>query len=137
MLVRKTFMQDYERKRPTIYMLILLNAMFSVGCMYSDDPLVKQAAVKYFGRAKLILDETFHVPTISTIQALLLMAHHQGAHGSYAASYVYPGIAYRMATVCIAKKEDQTILSRLSSETDSGGHFIFTTAVRQHRPGEL
>ena len=65
--VRKTFLQEYEEKRPTLNMMMLLNAMFAVACMRSDDPTVKQDAAKYFGRAKLILDETYHVSTITTI----------------------------------------------------------------------
>ncbi|KAF9286774.1 hypothetical protein BGZ68_002576 [Mortierella alpina] len=78
-------------------MIMLLNAMFSVACMYSDDPTVRQGAVKYFGHAKLIHDETLHVPTICAIQALLLMAHHQSGHGGYFAASAYTGIAHLMA----------------------------------------
>ena len=107
MFVRKTFMRDFRQKRPTLHMIMLLNAIFSVACLCSDDATVKQDAAKYFGRAKLILDETYHVSNVSTIQALLIMSHYQSAHAASSASYVYSGIAYRMAFV------SQLVLSRL------------------------
>ncbi|KAF9949305.1 hypothetical protein BGZ72_008913 [Mortierella alpina] len=58
MLIRKIFMQEYQQKRPNLQMIMLMNAMFAVACRHSDDVAVKQDAAKYFGRAKLILDET-------------------------------------------------------------------------------
>ncbi|KAF9966456.1 hypothetical protein BGZ70_002296 [Mortierella alpina] len=57
MFIRQTFMREYQQQRPTLHMIMLLNAIFSAACMYSDDPTVKQDATKYFGRAKIIMDE--------------------------------------------------------------------------------
>ncbi|CAO3566683.1 unnamed protein product [Mortierella alpina] len=74
MFVRKTFMREYQQKRPTLHMILLLNAIFAVACPYSDGPAIMQNATMYFGRAKLILDETCHVSAIATIQSLILMS---------------------------------------------------------------
>ncbi|KAF9948440.1 hypothetical protein BGZ72_009659, partial [Mortierella alpina] len=58
LFVRQIFMQEYQRQRPALHMIMLLNAIFAVACLYSDDPTARKDAAKYFGRAKLILDET-------------------------------------------------------------------------------
>ncbi|KAF9987405.1 hypothetical protein BGZ75_000667 [Mortierella antarctica] len=97
MFIRKTFMREYQRQRPTLHMIMLLNAIFSAACMYSDDPTVKQDATKYFGRAKIIMDEVAHISSLTNIQALMLMAHHRHAHGSFSGGWLYSGMAIRMA----------------------------------------
>ena len=99
MLIRKIFMQEYQQKRPKLQMTMLMNAMFAVACRHSDDIAVKQDAAKYFGRAKFILDETGHLLTLPTIQALQLMAYHQESHTALSSSYMYSGMAIRMAYV--------------------------------------
>ncbi|KAF9565627.1 Transcriptional activator of fatty acid utilization [Mortierella alpina] len=77
--------------------MMLLNAMFAVASMFSDDPRDKQDASSFFARAKLILDETYYVSTIPSIQALLLMAHHQASHGIFSGVNLHLAIAYQMA----------------------------------------
>lgn len=99
MFIRKTFMQEYHQKRPTLHMMLLFNAIFYVACMYADDHDIKQGATKYFGRAKLILNETYHVSAITTIQALILMSHHQASRAASVGRFVYTGMALRMAYV--------------------------------------
>ncbi|KAG0230477.1 hypothetical protein BGX31_005818 [Mortierella sp. GBA43] len=97
MFIRKTFMDNYRQNRPDLSQILILNAIFCNACWYSDDPVVKQDSTKYFNRAKIILDETYHVSRISTIQALLLMAHHQYATGNYSGGWLYTGMAQRIA----------------------------------------
>ncbi|KAG0371366.1 Transcriptional activator of fatty acid utilization [Gamsiella multidivaricata] len=97
MFIRRTFMQQYEQKRPDLSQILILNAIFCNACWYSDDPLIKQDSTKYFNRAKIILDETYHVSRVSTVQALLLMSHHQYAVGNYSGGWLYTGMATRIA----------------------------------------
>ncbi|KAF9325804.1 hypothetical protein BG006_010718 [Podila minutissima] len=96
MFIRRTFMEQHQ-KRPDLSQILILNAIFCNACWYSDDPLVKSESTKFFNRAKIILDETYHVSRISTVQALLLMSHHQYAVGNYSGGWLYTGMASRIA----------------------------------------
>ncbi|KAF9182826.1 hypothetical protein BGZ50_004668, partial [Haplosporangium sp. Z 11] len=96
MFIRKTFMEQ-NQKRPDLSQILILNAIFCNACWYSDDPQIKADSIKYFNRAKIILDETYHVSRVSTVQALLLMSHHQYAVGNYSGGWLYTGMATRIA----------------------------------------
>ncbi|KAG0354426.1 hypothetical protein BG005_006510 [Podila minutissima] len=96
MFIRRTFMEQHQ-KRPDLSQILILNAIFCNACWYSDDPLIKSESTKFFNRAKIILDETYHVSRISTVQALLLMSHHQYAVGNYSGGWLYTGMATRIA----------------------------------------
>ncbi|KAF9575763.1 hypothetical protein EC968_001550 [Mortierella alpina] len=97
MFIRKSFMKEFESRRPDLTQILLLNAIFCNACWFSDDPAIKQDAVKYFSRAKIILDETYHVSSVSIVQALVLMSHHQFAQGNYSGGWLYTGMAIRIA----------------------------------------
>ncbi|KAG0052310.1 hypothetical protein BGZ83_002749 [Gryganskiella cystojenkinii] len=96
MFIRKSFMESHHQSRPDLSQILILNAIFCNACWYSDDPVVKQESTKYFNRAKIILDETYHVSRVSTVQALLLMSHHQYAVGNYSGGWLYTGMATRI-----------------------------------------
>ncbi|KAF9330715.1 hypothetical protein BG006_006341 [Podila minutissima] len=95
--IRRSFMEQHHGQRPDLSQILVLNAIFCNACWYSDDPAIKQESTKYFNRAKIILDETYHVSRISTIQALLLMSHHQYGVGNYSGGWLYTGMATRIA----------------------------------------
>ncbi|KAG0259456.1 hypothetical protein BG011_002620 [Mortierella polycephala] len=97
MFIQKTFMEDHRHNRPDLSQILILNAIFCNACYYSDDPVMKQDSTKYFSRAKIILDETYHISRISTVQALLLMSHHQYANGNYSGGWLYTGMATQIA----------------------------------------
>ncbi|KAF9285808.1 hypothetical protein BGZ68_003551 [Mortierella alpina] len=97
MFIRKSFMKEFETRRPDLTQILLLNAIFCNACWFSDDPVIKQDAVKYFSRAKIILDETYHVSSVSMVQALVLMSHHQFAQGNYSGGWLYTGMAIRIS----------------------------------------
>jgi len=99
MFIRKTFMDQLAAGRPDLSQILILNAIFCNACWYSDDPMIKQDSTKYFNRAKIILDETYHVSRVSTVQALLLMSHHQYAVGNYSGGWLYTGMATRISHV--------------------------------------
>lgn len=101
MFIRKSFMEQHQNNRPDLSQILILNAIFCNACWYSDDPAVKQDSTKYFNRAKIILDETYHVSRVSTVQALLLMSHHQYAVGNYSGGWLYTGMATRIAHVSL------------------------------------
>ncbi|KAF9580876.1 hypothetical protein BGW38_002298 [Lunasporangiospora selenospora] len=97
MFIRRTFLEHHNNSRPDLSQILILNAIFCNACWYSDDPIIRQDSTKYFNRAKIILDETYHVSRVSTIQALLLMSHHQYAVGNYSGGWLYTGMATRIA----------------------------------------
>lgn len=99
MFIRRTFMEHHNSSRPDLSQILILNAIFCNACWYSDDPVVRQDSTKFFNRAKIILDETYHVSRVSTVQALLLMSHHQYAVGNYSGGWLYTGMATRIAHV--------------------------------------
>ncbi|KAG0227452.1 hypothetical protein BGW41_003811 [Actinomortierella wolfii] len=117
MFVRKRFMEDHHKKRPDLSQILILNAIFCNACWYSDDPAVKQDSTKYFNRAKIILDETYHVSRISTVQALLLMSHHQYAVGNYSGGWLYTGMAIRIAHDIGLHRQDIETLEPIEAET--------------------
>ncbi|KAF9915211.1 Transcriptional activator of fatty acid utilization [Lobosporangium transversale] len=95
--IRQTFMQDHRQKRLNLAQILVLNAIFCNACCFSDATETKQDSIKYFNRAKLILDETYHISSISTVQALLLMSHYQYTAGNYSGGWLYTGMATRVA----------------------------------------
>ena len=101
MFIRKTFMEAHRQNRPDLSQILILNAIFCNACWFSDDPAVRQDSIKYFNRAKIILDETYHISRISTVQALLLMMHHQYATGNYSGGWLYTGMAAHVALVSL------------------------------------
>ncbi|KAG0208133.1 hypothetical protein BGX33_006460 [Mortierella sp. NVP41] len=113
--IRKNFMERHQQ-RPDLSHILILNAIFCNACWYSDDPLVRQDSTKYFNRAKIILDETYHVSRISTIQALLLMSHHQYAVGNYSGGWLYTGMATRIAHDIGLHRQDFQVNEPLEAE---------------------
>ncbi|KAF9196290.1 hypothetical protein BGZ50_001039 [Haplosporangium sp. Z 11] len=95
--IQRTFMEHHRHNRPDLSQVLILNAIFCNACWYSDDPVMKQESTKYFNRAKIILDETYHISRISTIQALVLMSHYQYANGNYSGGWLYTGMATQIA----------------------------------------
>lgn len=57
-------------------------------------------ASKYYGeQARYLLKEVFDEPTVQRIQALVLLSSHEWGEGNSARSFVYVGIAARMALI--------------------------------------
>lgn len=138
LFIRRTFMEEYRAGRPSLSQILLLNAIFCNACWYSDDPLVKQQSTKYFSRAKIILDETYHVSQLSTIQALLMMAHHQHAVGNYSGGWLYTGMSIRIAHVrnifFFLFWRRFTTLSRLGRRGPSSQRFFYLTSCLLFTP---
>ncbi|KAJ1983288.1 hypothetical protein H4R34_001372 [Dimargaris verticillata] len=80
---------------------LLLNAMYYAAVWHlgtNDQPNLTQwretLAVIFYERAKNFLDDVFVMPSISTIQALLLLSKHAMPNGS---NWMFTGMAVRMA----------------------------------------
>ncbi|KAI8372156.1 fungal-specific transcription factor domain-containing protein [Blakeslea trispora] len=83
---------------------LLLNAIYAVASRISPDIRVRSdpeasetAGDIFFERAEKLLDESYDTPSISTIQALLLLASHQHGAMKSAKAWLYSGMAFRMA----------------------------------------
>lgn len=83
---------------------LLLNAIYAVASRISPDVRVRAdpaspdtAGDIYFERAERLLDESYDLPSISTVQALLLLASHQHGRMKSARAWLYSGMAFRMA----------------------------------------
>ncbi|KAG0041518.1 hypothetical protein BGZ83_001700 [Gryganskiella cystojenkinii] len=116
LFIRKTFMERHRAGRPSLSQILLLNAMFCNACWYSDDPDIKQQSTKYFSRAKIILDETYHVSQLSTVQALLMMSHHQHACGNHSGGWLYTGMAVRIAHDLGLHRQDMDVAETEEAE---------------------
>ncbi|KAJ1978331.1 hypothetical protein H4R35_001950 [Dimargaris xerosporica] len=80
---------------------LLLNAMYYAAVWHlgtNDQPNLGQwretLAVIFYERAKNLLDDVFVMPSIATIQALLLLSKHAMPNGS---NWMFTGMAVRMA----------------------------------------
>ncbi|KAI7898774.1 fungal-specific transcription factor domain-containing protein [Cokeromyces recurvatus] len=83
---------------------LLLNAVYAVASRISPDTRVRSdpdspdtAGDIFFERAEKLLDESYDTPSISTVQALLLLASHQHGVMKSARAWLYSGMAFRMA----------------------------------------
>ncbi|KAI9363282.1 fungal-specific transcription factor domain-containing protein [Pilaira anomala] len=83
---------------------LLLNSIYAVASRISPDIRVRSdpaspdtAGDVYFERAEKLLDESYDLPSISTVQALLLLASHQHGRMKSARAWLYSGMAFRMA----------------------------------------
>ncbi|KAI8635952.1 fungal-specific transcription factor domain-containing protein [Parasitella parasitica] len=83
---------------------LLLNAIYAVASRISPDVRVRSnpaspdtAGDIFFERAEKLLDESYDTPSISTVQALLLLASHQHGAMKSARAWLYSGMAFRMA----------------------------------------
>ncbi|OBZ86157.1 Cutinase transcription factor 1 alpha [Choanephora cucurbitarum] len=83
---------------------LLMNAIYAVASRISPDARVRSdpeasetAGDIFFERAEKLLDESYDTPSISTIQALLLLASHQHGAMKSAKAWLYSGMAFRMA----------------------------------------
>ncbi|CAG8591345.1 13302_t:CDS:2 [Acaulospora morrowiae] len=100
---KQDFMEKYNSLEANYSYIILLYAMFAIAAKYLDDPAVRAnpevpstAGDEYFNRAKELLKDEFDNATLTTIQALILLAgHQQGAKNS--TMWLYIGLAIRLA----------------------------------------
>ncbi|KAI8888614.1 hypothetical protein K501DRAFT_18319 [Backusella circina FSU 941] len=83
---------------------LLLNAIYAIASRISPDPRVRSdpasastAGDVFFDRAERLLDESYDQPSISTVQALLLLSIHQHGAMKSARAWLYSGMAFRMA----------------------------------------
>ncbi|KAI8097934.1 fungal-specific transcription factor domain-containing protein [Gilbertella persicaria] len=83
---------------------LLLNAIYAIASRISPDARVRSdpkasdtAGNIFFERAEKLLDESYDTPSISTVQALLLLASHQHGIMKSARAWLYSGMAFRMA----------------------------------------
>ncbi|ORX45499.1 hypothetical protein DM01DRAFT_299698 [Hesseltinella vesiculosa] len=83
---------------------LLLNSIYAVASRLSEDARVRSdpddpdtAGELFYERAKRLLDDDYDVPRISTVQALILLSSHQQGASRTARSWLYSGMAFRMA----------------------------------------
>lgn len=77
----------------------------------SNTPPKGSNASKYFGwHARQQLKEVFDRPTVQRIQALCLLSSHEWGEGNNSRSFLYVGIAARMALVLGLGSEDTIVL---------------------------
>lgn len=82
---------------------LLLLAVYALAARYSDtggprkEGIYWQAGEVYAAKAKEILHEDFGSSRLSTVQALLLLAYREIGTGAMAQSWIYVGMAVRMA----------------------------------------
>ncbi|RUS16180.1 fungal-specific transcription factor domain-containing protein [Endogone sp. FLAS-F59071] len=95
------FMKALEENRCSH---IALNALYAIASRFSEDPRVQLEPGKsetagniFFERAKRLLNEDNDLSSISTIQALILMAVHQNDLFRPARACKYAGMAFLMA----------------------------------------
>ncbi|KAI8974653.1 fungal-specific transcription factor domain-containing protein [Pilobolus umbonatus] len=83
---------------------LLLNSIYAIASRISDDVRVRSdpalpdtAGNIFFERAQKLLDDSYDKPSISTVQALILLASHQHGAMKSPRAWLYSGMAFRMA----------------------------------------
>lgn len=100
---REHFVSDMTRGRTGFCSAMLVNALLSFACHYSDRPLARvvpndshSAGDHFFREAKSLLDKTER-PSLTTVQALAIMSVREASHGRDSNAYQYAGRCVRMA----------------------------------------
>ncbi|KAI8853653.1 fungal-specific transcription factor domain-containing protein [Chytridium lagenaria] len=94
---QKTFLRNFPNESP-----LLTNSMYALSARYSTHPSVcggerwKSGDVFYI-RAREMVDSFVEVPAASTVAALLCLASYAAGSGRGSASWMYSGMAIRMA----------------------------------------
>ncbi|KAL1918256.1 uncharacterized protein VTP21DRAFT_2916 [Calcarisporiella thermophila] len=100
---RPEFLRSLRTTQPP---LLLLNAIYGIAARISDDPRIKSFTYSkcpelvggiFFERAKLLLDCEYDTPNLSTVQAALLLAYYQPGAPRPSRSWIFGGIAIRIA----------------------------------------
>lgn len=104
-LIPTTLLDEYDAGIPQSPFLLL--AIFAIASKYSPDPLCRSdplraqsAGENYCKTACRLIDEFLDCPRLSTIQGLFLLGKHLEESKNpnvYTKSYVYVGMAFRMA----------------------------------------
>ncbi|KAJ3091795.1 hypothetical protein HK102_013386 [Quaeritorhiza haematococci] len=98
---RKTFLANLPNTSP-----LLLNAMFALAARYCTNPAIItpangnalfSAGDPFYIRARELVDHFMDVPSLSTVEALLLLATYAAGSGRGSAAWMYSGMAIRMA----------------------------------------
>lgn len=100
---RENFLYDMTRARTEYCSSLLLHAILSLACEWSDRPSARLAPMnpatagdEFFAEARRLLDMV-EGPTLTTIQALAIMAVREISHGRDSRGYQLGGVAVRMA----------------------------------------
>ena len=103
-LSKEHFLGDYRRGRTKYCSSLLVNAILSIGCRFSNDASSQfdlsdpnSTGEQFFIEAQRLLEaqETQH--TVTTVQAMGLMALHQASHGRPSQSVFLAGQSIRLA----------------------------------------
>ena len=97
------FIHDMSRGRTAYCSAMLINALLSIACQYSDRRTARTdgntlstAGNHFFAEAKRLLDET-EIPSLTTVQALGIMSVREASQGRDSNGYQYAGRCVRMA----------------------------------------
>ena len=97
------FLRDMGRGRTDFCSALLVNAILSIACHYSERPSARTdpsnpstAGDEFFAEARQLLDTT-NAPCITTVQALGIMSIRETSRGRDSNGYQYAGRCVRMA----------------------------------------
>ncbi|KAK3671894.1 hypothetical protein LTR78_008260 [Recurvomyces mirabilis] len=100
---RELFLRDMGQGRSSYCSAMLVNAVLAMACHYSDRPGARSdpnnsmtAGDQYFAEAKRLLDRDGR-SSLTTVQALGVMAVRECSHGRESSGYMYAGRCLRMA----------------------------------------
>lgn len=96
---------------------LLLNSIYAIASRISPDVRVRSSSDSsdtagdvYYERAEKLLDESYDVPSIGTVQALLLLASHQHGRMKSAKAWLYSGMVKYQYILHIPKTITEFIL---------------------------
>lgn len=109
---RKKFNDQLNKKNSEMIMSAILAV---AAARYSDDPSIQKTPDKpggiFFDFAKNLLDTKYNIPSLETIQTLLLLGHAQYSMTRIHSVSMFFGMAVQMAHILHLERNDETLSS--------------------------
>jgi hypothetical protein len=96
-IYREFFLRDYDTGAGQYYSDLLFYAICAMGALASEDPLRRNLSATFFSQAQALLYPSLDSPTLTTLQALILLGYLEIGHGRPSKGWLFCGMAFRLA----------------------------------------
>ncbi|OAL46678.1 hypothetical protein IQ07DRAFT_573374 [Pyrenochaeta sp. DS3sAY3a] len=96
-LYREFFLRDYDTGSGPYYSDLLFYAICATGAIASEDPLRRSLSATFANQAQSLLYSSLDRPTLTTLQALILLGYLEIGQGRSSKGWLFCGMAFRLA----------------------------------------
>ncbi|KAJ4292828.1 hypothetical protein N0V90_009491 [Kalmusia sp. IMI 367209] len=94
---RERFLRDYDTGAGPYYSDLLFCAICATGAIASEDALQRSLSSIFANQAQTLLYSSLDKPTLTTLQALILLGYLEIGHGRLSKGWLFCGMAFRLA----------------------------------------